>query len=41
MSGAPVRKGLMAVRHLVRINHPLVTHRRMPPDHGPGTQPKT
>ncbi len=29
----PVRKGMLAIRDLVRINHSLVTHRRMPPDH--------
>ena len=29
----PVRKGMPAIRDLVRINHSLVTHRRMPPDH--------
>jgi hypothetical protein len=28
-----VRKGMLAIRDLVRINHSLVTHRRMPPDH--------
>jgi hypothetical protein len=29
----PVRLGMLAIRDLVRINHSLVTHRRMPPDH--------
>jgi hypothetical protein len=29
----PVRNGMLAIRDLVRINHSLVTHRRMPPDH--------
>ena len=29
----PVRKGMLAIRDLVRINHSPVTHRRMPPDH--------
>jgi hypothetical protein len=29
----PVRKGMLAIRELVRTNHSLVTHRRMPPDH--------
>jgi hypothetical protein len=29
----PVRKGMLAIRDLVRTNHSLVTHRRMPPDH--------
>jgi hypothetical protein len=29
----PVREGMLAIRELVRINHSLVTHRRMPPDH--------
>jgi hypothetical protein len=29
----PVRKGMVAIRELVRTNHSLVTHRRMPPDH--------
>ena len=29
----PVRKGMLAIRDLVRLNHSLVTHRRMPPDH--------
>jgi hypothetical protein len=29
----PVRKGMLAIRDLVRINHSLITHRRMPPDH--------
>ena len=28
-----VQKGMLAIRDLVRINHSLVTHRRMPPDH--------
>ena len=29
----PVRKGMLSIRELVRTNHSLVTHRRMPPDH--------
>ncbi|HUS96381.1 MAG TPA: hypothetical protein VMX97_06560 [Hyphomicrobiaceae bacterium] len=29
----PLRVGMLAIRDLVRINHSLVTHRRMPPDH--------
>jgi hypothetical protein len=29
----PVRKGMLTIRDLVRTNHSLVTHRRMPPDH--------
>jgi hypothetical protein len=29
----PLRKGMLAIRDLVRINHSLITHRRMPPDH--------
>lgn len=29
----PVRRGMLAIRDLVRVNHSLVTHRRMPPDH--------
>ena len=28
-----VRRGMLAIRDLVRLNHSLVTHRRMPPDH--------
>ncbi|MCZ7596060.1 MAG: hypothetical protein M5U16_15080 [Hyphomicrobium sp.] len=28
-----VRKGMATIRDLVRTNHSLVTHRRMPPDH--------
>ena len=28
-----VREGMVAIRNLVRTNHSLVTHRRMPPDH--------
>lgn len=28
-----LRSGMIAIRDLVRINHSLVTHRRMPPDH--------
>ena len=28
-----VRSGMIAIRDLVRINHSLITHRRMPPDH--------
>jgi hypothetical protein len=30
---AAVRSGMLAIRDLVRLNHSLVTHRRMPPDH--------
>ena len=30
---AAVQKGMVAIRDLVRTNHSLVTHRRMPPDH--------
>ncbi len=30
----PVRNGMVAIRDLVRTNHSLITHRRMPPDHG-------
>ncbi|MEO8421006.1 MAG: hypothetical protein ABI457_07405 [Hyphomicrobium sp.] len=30
---APVQKGMLTIRDLVRTNHSLVTHRRMPPDH--------
>jgi hypothetical protein len=30
---APARDGMLAIRDLVRLNHSLVTHRRMPPDH--------
>src|SRR5262245_48086799 len=29
----PVRQGMVTIRNLVRTNHSLVTHRRMPPDH--------
>jgi hypothetical protein len=29
----PVQKGMLAIRDLVRTNHSLITHRRMPPDH--------
>jgi len=29
----PVQKGMLTIRDLVRTNHSLVTHRRMPPDH--------
>jgi len=29
----PVRAGMEAIRDLVRTNHSLITHRRMPPDH--------
>lgn len=29
----PVRRGMLAIRDLVRTNHSLITHRRMPPDH--------
>jgi hypothetical protein len=29
----PVQRGMLAIRDLVRTNHSLVTHRRMPPDH--------
>ena len=28
-----VRKGMVTIRDLVRTNHSLITHRRMPPDH--------
>jgi hypothetical protein len=28
-----LRSGMVAIRDLVRTNHSLVTHRRMPPDH--------
>jgi hypothetical protein len=28
-----VRSGMIAIRGLVRLNHSLITHRRMPPDH--------
>lgn len=28
-----VRTGMLAIRDLVRTNHSLITHRRMPPDH--------
>ncbi len=28
-----LRSGMIAIRDLVRLNHSLVTHRRMPPDH--------
>ncbi|HEY7670405.1 MAG TPA: hypothetical protein VH852_07195 [Hyphomicrobium sp.] len=28
-----VREGMIAIRDLVRLNHSLITHRRMPPDH--------
>lgn len=30
---AAVRDGMLKIRDLVRTNHSLVTHRRMPPDH--------
>jgi hypothetical protein len=30
---APLRTGMIAIRDLVRLNHSLITHRRMPPDH--------
>jgi len=30
---AAVRNGMLAIRDVVRTNHSLVTHRRMPPDH--------
>ena len=30
---AAVRSGMIAIRDLVRLNHSLITHRRMPPDH--------
>lgn len=30
---AAVQKGMAAIRDIVRTNHSLVTHRRMPPDH--------
>lgn len=29
----PVRDGMLVIRDLVRLNHSLITHRRMPPDH--------
>jgi hypothetical protein len=29
----PVQRGMLAIRDLVRTNHSLITHRRMPPDH--------
>ncbi len=32
-SDAALRSGMIAIRDLVRLNHSLVTHRRMPPDH--------
>lgn len=28
-----LRAGMIAIRDLVRLNHSLITHRRMPPDH--------
>jgi hypothetical protein len=28
-----VRNGMIGIRDLVRLNHSLITHRRMPPDH--------
>lgn len=28
-----LRSGMVAIRDLVRLNHSLITHRRMPPDH--------
>ncbi len=28
-----LRSGMVAIRELVRLNHSLITHRRMPPDH--------
>lgn len=28
-----LRSGMLVIRNLVRTNHSLVTHRRMPPDH--------
>jgi hypothetical protein len=28
-----LRSGMISIRDLVRLNHSLVTHRRMPPDH--------
>jgi hypothetical protein len=30
---AALRSGMLAIRDLVRVNHSLITHRRMPPDH--------
>ncbi len=30
---AAVQKGMATIRDIVRTNHSLVTHRRMPPDH--------
>jgi hypothetical protein len=30
---AAVRDGMVSIRDLVRTNHSLITHRRMPPDH--------
>ncbi len=30
---AAVQNGMAAIREIVRTNHSLVTHRRMPPDH--------
>jgi hypothetical protein len=30
---AAVQKGMATIRDVVRTNHSLVTHRRMPPDH--------
>jgi hypothetical protein len=30
---AALRSGMIAIRDLVRLNHSLITHRRMPPDH--------
>lgn len=30
---AALRSGMLAIRDLVRLNHSLITHRRMPPDH--------
>jgi hypothetical protein len=30
---AALRSGMLVIRDLVRTNHSLVTHRRMPPDH--------
>jgi hypothetical protein len=30
---AALRSGMLAIRDLVRLNHSLITHRRMPPGH--------
>jgi len=29
----PLRDGMLVIRDLVRLNHSMITHRRMPPDH--------